>query len=763
MKKSFTVILLICLGFSLQAQEGSGIYFKDYFTGEAISEVKVYLDSVQIAISDEEGFVSTETPELEQLGYALVLAQKEGYSSKMFGMFTSDSLGQRSVFSIGFIELRPFSYELPEGINITSSRSPAGSLTSPAAMSILEQATLEENQARSMAEALIGVPGVWMQKTNHGGGSPFVRGLTGNQTLLMIDGIRMNNATYRYGPNQYLNTVDPASLSRVEVMRGQGSVQYGTDALGGTVNLLTQQLTFAEDGISVSGRISGKYLGYNMERSGRASVNVSGKKIAFSGGVSYKDFGDLVAGGELGTLAPSAYEERDLDAKLQWFVAPQHKLTLLYQQVVQTGVDRYDQVAQRGYQIYRFDPQIRKLAYLRLENFIDKPWLDKIQTTVSWQRSEETRIKQWPIFLTQFIDQDNINTLGTSVEAISHFGPWSMTSGIEWYADQVGSRTIIKPLFSSGRKTVRGLYPDGSTATQAGLFSLHTYERGRWQLNAGLRLNTFQLEASDETFGELSVSPTALVGNAAFIWKLNRSSSLILSANSGFRAPNINDLSSFGSFDSGIEVPSPDLQPERSLTYEIGYKKAGDFISWELFAYHTDLLNLITRTPSRWEGREFFNGERVYKKVNLESAFLRGAEANIRYRPAPGLSVDGSLIYTYGADADGNPLRRIPPVNGRVLLRYERNNWWGKAELLFAGAQTRLSAGDIDDHRIAEGGTPGWTVINLRGGYDWKQVSLRVGLENLLDEAYRIHGSGVDGMGRNLWVGLEWRIGKSST
>ena len=101
---------------------------------------------------------------------------------------------------------------------------------------------------RSMAEALIGVPGVWMQKTNHGGGSPFIRGLTGNQTLVLVDGIRLNNATFRYGPNQYLNTIDPLSLHRVEVLRGSASVEYGTDALGGAVNLLSKTPQFSRQG-----------------------------------------------------------------------------------------------------------------------------------------------------------------------------------------------------------------------------------------------------------------------------------------------------------------------------------------------------------------------------------------------------------------------------------------------------------------------------------------------------------------------------------
>lgn len=759
MNKLIAVVYLVFLSSMLSAQTAAGIYFHDFFTGEPIVGVELSRQGEFLGISDSTGFVSTAHLSFEPLGLSQVTAVKEGYASRQFGLLPPGAPISSSVFFLP-IELRPFTYDLPEGVNITSARSPVSSLTTPAAMSILEQEALEENQARSMAEALIGVPGVWVQKTNHGGGSPFVRGLTGNQTLLMIDGIRMNNSTYRYGPNQYLNTIDPASLSRVEVMRGQGSVQYGTDALGGAVNLLTKQLSYSPDKILFSGRVMGKYLGYDMERSGRAEVNLSGKSIAFSGGYSHKDFGELVAGGDLGTEAPSAYSERDLDAKIQWLPAPKHQLTLLYQQVNQSGVGRYDQVAQRGYQEYQFDPQQRKLAYLRWESFVEQGFIDKIQSTVSWQHSDETRKKQKDNSDLRSIETDQIRTFGASVEVFAHQKFWSMTSGIEWYTDQVHSSALAVNTIDNSIQTLRGLYPDGATAMQAGLFSLHRYERRKWQVNAGLRFNTFQLEAFDETFGELSVSPTALVGNAAFIWKLKASSSLIFSVNSGFRAPNINDLSSFGSFDSGIEVPSLGLASERSLTTELGYKKSGDMISWEVFLYQTGLSNLITRAPSSWLGQDSLQGEQVYQKVNTQSALIRGAEGNISFQPAPGLRLNAMIIYTYGADAAANPLRRIPPLNGRLQARYARASWWAKAEWLMAGKQARLSDGDIDDHRIATSGTPGWTVLNLRCGYDWKQISVRAGLENLFDEAYRIHGSGVDGMGRNVWLGLEWRVGE---
>ncbi len=110
-------------------------------------------------------------------------------------------------------------------------------------------------QSRSTPEMLTGTPGIWMQKTNHGGGSPFIRGLTGNQVLTLVDGIRLNNATYRYGPNQYLSTIDPWSLFSAETLRSTGSVLYGSDAMGGVVYLQTEKPGYAENKNSFHGTV----------------------------------------------------------------------------------------------------------------------------------------------------------------------------------------------------------------------------------------------------------------------------------------------------------------------------------------------------------------------------------------------------------------------------------------------------------------------------------------------------------------------------
>ncbi len=186
--------------------------------------------------------------------------------------------------TLSAILLLPRVVQLNQEVIVSAQRAPQTQFESPYPVSVLNETQLTQYSPRSSAEALEGLTGVWMQKTNHGGGSPFVRGLTGNQTLLLVDGIRLNNAIARYGPNQYFNTIDPNSIERVEVVRGSGSVQYGSDALGGVVQVLTKTPTFSPDGWQFMSNLYAKYMSGGMERSGRSELTLSNGRFALYGG-----------------------------------------------------------------------------------------------------------------------------------------------------------------------------------------------------------------------------------------------------------------------------------------------------------------------------------------------------------------------------------------------------------------------------------------------------------------------------------------------
>ena len=152
---------------------------------------------------------------------------------------------------------------------VTAQRKESQPLLVPYSVQKINRQQLDDFNPRTTPEALMMVNGVFVQKTNHGGGSPFVRGLTGNQVLILVDGIRTNNSTFRYGPNQYLITIDAYTINTIEVAKGTGSVQYGTDALGGVVQVLTKEPSFSAERKNWTGKVLGKYMSGDMEKTGR--------------------------------------------------------------------------------------------------------------------------------------------------------------------------------------------------------------------------------------------------------------------------------------------------------------------------------------------------------------------------------------------------------------------------------------------------------------------------------------------------------------
>jgi outer membrane receptor protein involved in Fe transport len=163
-----------------------------------------------------------------------------------------------------------------------------------------------------------------------------------------------------------------------------------------------------------------------------------------------------------------------------------------------------------------------------------------------------------------------------------------------------------------------------------------------------------------------------------------------------------------------------------------------------------DLSNLIARIKVNGQT---INGYQVYAKENVEEAYVKGFEAELNYELLNGLDVMGNLSYTYGQNQTRNePLRRIPPLFGRLLSKYQKNKCFASAEVLFASKQDRLAQGDKDDNRIPAGGTPGWKVFNFYGGYKISRFAINAGLQNILNEDYRTHGSGINGVGRSIWI-----------
>ncbi len=638
-------------------------------------------------------------------------------------------------------------------VMVTTQRTAQVNLQVPYSTQTVSQKALQQYQSRTTPEALMGVNGVFVQKTNHGGGSPFIRGLTGNQTLLLVDGIRLNNATYRYGPNQYLNTIDPYTIGKIEVAKGTGSVQYGSDAIGGALQVFTKEPQYATGKAGWAGNAAAKYMTGDMEKTVRGEAAYTSAKTAVIAGVTYRNFGDLIGGDTTGKQSPSGYKEYAFDAKAKFQIKPSVELIIANQFVQQQHVPVYHKVVLENFALNEFDPQQRMLNYAKLHVTNRQAWMQKLEVIASWQQTIEGRNSRKNGSNTLRKERDEVNTLGFTVDVASRFTKaWTANSGIELYNDGISSTRNDYNGQTNAESFLRGLYPDNSRYGNYAAYSLHHLAFNKFIVESGIRYNAFSISLTDTTLGKVHIKPASFVYNASLLYKLTTQQSIYINYNTAFRAPNIDDLGTLGIVDFRYEIPTSNLKPERSINTEVGYKIQAGKWSGGASAYYMHLSNLITRIKVPGQ---VINGYPVYKKENVEEGFIKGFETTLAWQPFTHWSTKGSVAYTYGQSLSKNePLRRIPPFNGRLLQTYEGKKWFASFDVMFAGKQDRLAAGDKDDNRIPAGGTPGWTVCNLFSGIQLNKVNLNAGLQNIFDVDYRTHGSGINGVGRSAWISV---------
>lgn len=692
---------------------------------------------------------------------------KKYYLLFLICIFTQTVFGQTSDLNTDLSKENPFFNELNNHFTdslvkdltelvVTAQRSPTNRFFTAEAIDLLTFKHIEKYQSRTTPEALTNINGVLVQKTNHGGGSPFVRGLTGNQTLLLVDGVRLSNATFRYGPNQYLNTIDPLSIARIEVLRGGGSVQYGSDALGGTIQVFTKNPTFSPQN-QWFGRILGKAVTQNMEQTGHSEFGFSTPKMAFLGVFSYRNFGDLIGGDTTGKQTPSGYREIAFDAKMCWQVANNSILTVAHQNLRQHHIPIFHKVQLENFSLNEFEPQSRRLTYARFEIENKQRFLKKMYVIASLQQTEEGRDSRKNGSTILRRENDKVRSLGLSFNILSNISKkYIINSGIEIYNDLIKStrKDIDEKTNISIDK--RGLYPNDAQMSNFSAFSLHEYKLGDWQFGWGGRLNGFNIQISDENIGQTILTPSTFVWNVSILRGLTKNINVFLSANSGFRAPNVDDLGTLGIVDFRYETPNFDLKPEKSYNFQLGIKINMPTLRGETYFFRNELRQIIARVKL---DTFKIQGYPLYQKENVERGYVQGIETAWHWAISERGSADASIAYAYGQnETTAEPMRRIPPLNARFAFNYDVKRWFSTIEILAANKQARLAQGDKADNRIPIGGTPAWKVVNILGGYRFEKVRINLALQNLLNEDYRIHGSGVNAVGRSVSLSINWII-----
>lgn len=615
----------------------------------------------------------------------------------------------------------------------------------------------EKNGKRTIPEALSNSVGVFIQKTNHGGGSAFIRGLTGNQNLILIDGVRLNNSTFRYGPNQYLNTVDYYSVAKIEVLKGNGSVQYGSDALSGVIQLFSKEAELSKDKSKWESNTILKSVSRNMEQSIHVDLNYSSKKVATTLGITARNFGDLYGGDTTGIQSPSGYNEKSFNISSKFLITKNSILIFGSRSMYQHDIPFFYKIELENYKINKIKLQSHQLNYLKYTIKSNNKLYQNINTTLSFQNSIENKESQKNGNAVLTTELNKVNTIGFSLDVQTVINQyWRMNSGIERYHDQINSSKTEFNNNTAISYNKRGLYPNGATYNNISIFNLHEIQLKNNNIQFGIRYNTFDINIDDTTLGHVQIKPNAFVYNFAYSYKVNKNHSLYTNFNTAYRAPNIDDMGTLGIVDFRYEIPSKSLKPENSTNYELGHRYKNAKISSEIAIYFMQLHNIITRTKVLGE---VINGYDVYMKNNNESAIIKGFEQNLQIKITQNILLSNYISYTYGQNLTLNePMRRIPPFNGLAKVNFRKNNFYSNVIYQYASKQDRLSSGDKSDNRIDKNGTPGWNVLDFNAGYQFNQISVNTGIQNIFNEDYRMHGSGMNGIGRCLWLSLNVKI-----
>ncbi|MHC4202309.1 MAG: TonB-dependent receptor plug domain-containing protein, partial [Planctomycetota bacterium] len=681
-----------------------------------------------------------------------------------------------------------------EEIVVTARRRGTREFDTSRGLSFVDSLDIRDQGAVTSPDAIADEPGVWVQKTGFGGGAPFIRGLTGKQVLMLIDGMRFSNSTVRGGPNQYLNTIDPSVIDRIEIVRGPGSVLYGSDALGGVINVVTDRGgRFGEaPEPGSSGMLGEQYSSAAGSSVTRAQIDVGRGNVGYRVGAGYKYFDDLRAGDGAGPMGVvdvdgrqpgSGYDELDLNASLRWVVSDESELRAAVLFTRQNDVPRTDKVLPSTYNTspderYFYDPQQLVFGYVEYERRDEatKGVLKANASFNNWLEGRERRkagatsISYW---------EDDVRTVGASLQAGRGLGERRVvTAGIEFYHDAIRSGAWdVADTGAVTPGTVR--FADGTSYSSLGIYVQDEVELGeRFDVTVGGRYSSSTVNLD---FDGLTIIGAALTMGPLYeydmtysdatwsvegVYHASESVNVYAAVSRGFRAPNVDDVGVYGDWSSGYDVPNPDLDAEELVNYEVGLKYAGERAEFGLsysFADYTDMLARRYVDPGADATPD--TGDDLYQWQNTDEAEMRTFELWAKAGLASGVSGDWSLFgnftWTKGDNTtDNEPLRRIPPPNGILGLRWDgrAKRRWSELYMVAAAEQDRLSQGDVADKlRIPPGGTPGWATLNIRGGMMLSEsLTLTLGACNLTDKRYRIHGSGLDAPGRGVSVGIEW-------
>lgn len=674
---------------------------------------------------------------------------------------------------------------------------------------IINNKELAFSNQQTSADVLQNSGNVLVQKSQQGGGSPIIRGFETNKVLLVVDGVRMNNAIYRGGHLQNVITLDNAIMDRVEVVFGPGSVMYGSDALGGVMHFVTRKPEISRDDSTLyfKGNAFTRYSSSSNAKTAHIDINLGWRKFASLTSVTTSDFGDLRQGnwrnpryGDWGKSTfyvdringvdsiftnnnvniqtNSGYKQIDGLQKFILYHSKREVSTVNIQYSTSGNVNRYDRLSQLTGETPKFSewyygPQKRLLTSYTFKSENKKKYRDHIQIVTAYQNIEESRHNRK-------FESDNINRRTESLDIFSlnldlskKIKSNTIRYGFEGLYNTVKSSAFQENINSGEKGNLDTRYPDGgSTVESFSAYITHSKKskNEKFIYSNGIRFNRTQLESKfiDKTFfpflnNIVNQNNNAVTGNLGILYKADSSWRLSVLASSGYRAPNVDDLSKvFESVQGTVIIPNPNLKPEFTYNLDLGLAKTyKDKVTIGGTVYYTIYRNAITVQPGQFNGSDSIEFENELSQVvmneNALKAFIYGGNAYVLADLSRHWSFSSNINYTYGRIKETDslrPLDHIPPLFGKTSVIFKAKKIKGELFAMYNGWKRKKDynlLGEDNFSTATPDGMPAWFTLNFRSSYQVnKNLQAQLAIDNILDRNYRVFASGISASGRNI-------------
>ena len=710
------------------------------------------------------------------------------------------------------IEMSSESVNLSEVV--VSAVQPARESMSAVSVSRISAKAIAREVPSNAATLLWNTGQVMVQQSQQGGGSPVLRGFEANRILLVVDGVRLNNAIYRSGHLQNALTVDPFVMSSAEVRHGAASVQFGSDALGGVIHYRTRSPGW-EDGSLARGQMS--FSSVSRTPTIHADAEVTRGRFASLTSVTHRRFGDLKMGswrphGEeswgripwrirteyVGTDAVdyadvnddenaqpnTGYVQTDVVQKFRFGRVDRH-VELNVQHSISGNVPRFDRlndVTLDGgpkWAEWDYGPQKRTLAALRFRSKVRG--LGNVTLTTAYQDIEESRLKARFGASNREVQLEKVDVVSVQLDVDQNLGPWKVAYGGSWDHNRVRSTAWTERRADGIRllDNVLTRYPNGgaitgSLAAYGGV--ARAWNRLKWEGAARYSRGWLDARFEDQPgltlpFTSVGYNRGALTGSSTLRWHSRSRWGIHTVLASAFRNPNVDDVGKIRAKDGLALMPTDGLLPERMYSAEIGghwRTRNGRFQS-NASAFSTALVDAIqprdsvlTLSDGSLQETLIVEGDTnaIQLNANIGRANIRGLQFKAVYAPSKAWRMWATLNVTHGANAEGAPLSHIPPVFGLASIRRSWEWFTLEGQWRWSGKKQRADYGPGTTDNAAEAtpmGTPAWSTLGLdMEARITERSTLNIGLHNVLDRHYKVFASGISAPGRDVRIGWRW-------